>query len=79
MGSWTWWVKNLVIGVFSIFFLIFGVEVLIGSYTLNHPQYFIMYFFSGSFIVLFSLVGILYPIFQIYSYLTQGSVADEED
>jgi len=71
VGSWLWWLKNLVIGVFSIFFLIFGIEVLIGAYALKHPQAFIMYFFSGSFIILFSLVGILYPVFQIHTWVTQ--------
>jgi len=71
VGSWLWWLKNVVIGVFSIFFLIFGIEVLIGAYALKHPQAFIMYFFSGSFIILFSLVGILYPFFRIYTWITQ--------
>lgn len=71
MGSWLWWLKNVIIGVFSIFFLIFGIEVLIGAYALKHPQTFIMYFFSGSFIILFSFVGILYPFFQIYTRITQ--------
>lgn len=65
-GSWSWWIRLTLIGIFSVFFLIFGVEVLIGAYGLNHPQFFIMYFFSGSFIVLVSFIGILYPVFQIY-------------
>jgi len=71
VGSWLWWIKNVVIGVFSIFFLIFGIEVLIGAYGLKHPQSFIMFFFSGSFITLISIVGILYPVFQIYTWITQ--------
>jgi hypothetical protein len=79
MGSWFWWLKILSIGVFSLFFLVFGVEVLIGSYGLKQPQFFIMYFFSGSFITLISLVGVLYPVFQIYAYLTQSPDARQDD
>lgn len=79
MGSWLWWLKNVIIGVFSIFFLIFGIEVLIGAYALKHPQTFIMYFFSGSFIILFSFVGILYPFFQIYTRITQKSDSSSGD
>ena len=79
MGSWFWWIKILVIGVFSAFFLVFGIEVLIGAYGLKHPQLFIMYFFSGSFITLISLVGVLYPVFQIYAFLTQEPTVPEDD
>jgi hypothetical protein len=79
MGSWFWWVKILVIGIFSALFLVFGIEVLIGSYSLKQPQFFIMYFFSGSFITLISLVGVLYPVFQIYAFLTQGPTVHDDD
>ena len=65
MGSWLWWLKNVIIGVFSIFFLIFGIEVLIGAYALKHPQTFIMYFFSGSFIALVGLVGLFEGVEQL--------------
>ena len=71
MGLWLWWFKILAIGVFSAFFLIFGIEVLIGAYSLKEPQLFIMYFFSGSFITLVSLVGLVYPVMQIYIMATR--------
>jgi hypothetical protein len=79
MGSWFWWVKILVVGIFSAFFLVFGIEVLIGAYGLKQPQVFIMYFFSGSFITLFSLVGLIYPVMQIYTFLTRGPAIHEKD
>jgi hypothetical protein len=79
MGSWFWWAKILVVGIFSTFFLVFGIEVLIGSYSLKQPQFFIMYFFSGSFITLISLVGVLYPVFQIHAFLTQGPTVHDDD
>lgn len=79
MGSWFWWIKILVIGIFSAFLLIFGVEVLIGAYGLKQPQAFIMYFFSGSFITLFSLVGLIYPVMQIYTHFSRRPPLPEDD
>ena len=69
MGSCFWWGKNGFIGILSLFFLIFGVETLMGAYTLNNPMEFIMYFFSSSLIVLISLVGVIYLIFRIHTFL----------
>lgn len=79
VGSWFWWIKIIVVGILSAFFLIFGIEVLIGAYSLKQPQVFIMYFFSGSFITLFSLVGILYPFFQIHAWITRRPNLPEDD
>jgi hypothetical protein len=64
-----WWVKNFFIGIVSTFFLIFGIQTLVAAYYLNNPMEFIMYFFSSSLIILISLVGILYPAFQIHSFV----------
>ena len=72
MGTGLWWGKIVLIGVFSLFFLLFGIETLIGSFGLKNPLEFIMYFFSASLIVLVSLVGILYTIFQVRSRLKTG-------
>jgi hypothetical protein len=68
MGSCFWWGKNILIGFFAIFFLVFGIETLIGSFHLKNPLEFIMYFFSASLMVLVSLAGILYPTFQVHSF-----------
>ncbi|EKD21923.1 MAG: hypothetical protein ACD_87C00267G0002 [uncultured bacterium] len=69
MGSYIWWGKNILLGVLSVFFLIFGIETLIGAFKLNNPLVFIMYFFSASFMILVSLVGIIYPAFKIHAWL----------
>jgi len=69
-----WWGKMILIGFFSLFFLIFGIETLIGASHLNNPLEFIMYFFSASFMILVSLVGILYPVFQVYDHLKTDKV-----
>ncbi|MHB8769705.1 MAG: hypothetical protein ACYC7J_01765 [Syntrophales bacterium] len=68
MGSILWWGKNIVILLVAVFFLIFGIETLIGSFTLKNPLEFIVYFFSSSFMVLVSIVGIIYPVFQVHGY-----------
>ena len=79
MGSWSWWIKITLIGILSAFFFVFGLEVLIGAYSLTHPHFFIMYFFSGSFIVLVSCIGVLYPAFQIFTFFhPRPSIHEEE-
>ena len=67
MGSYIWWGKNILIAFFALFFLVFGIETLIGSFLLKNPLEFIMYFFSASLMVLVSLVGILYPTLKIHA------------
>ena len=79
MGSWLWWIKILTIGVCSVFFLIFGVVVLIGSYDLKNPQIFVMNFFSGSFIILFGIVGIIYPVLQLYEFFKHRDKIQGDD
>jgi hypothetical protein len=68
MGSCFWWGKNILIAFFAVLFLSLGIETLIGSFLLKNPLEFVMYFFSASFMVLVSLVGILYPSFQVHAY-----------
>jgi hypothetical protein len=67
MGSCLWWGKNILIAMVSLFFLLFGTETLIGSFYLKNPLEFITYFFSSSFMVLISIVGIIYPAFQVHA------------
>jgi multisubunit Na+/H+ antiporter MnhE subunit len=67
MGSCLWWGKNILIAIFSFFFLVFGIETLVGAFYVKNPLEFIMYFFSSCLIVLVSLVGIIYPTFQVHT------------
>lgn len=78
MGSCFWWVKMILLGLFSLFFLIFGVETLIGAFNLKNPLEFIMYFFSASLMILVSIVGILYPAFQFHAYYKSVRVHRDE-
>ena len=70
MGSWIWWGKNICIALLSLFFLLFGVQSLIASYSLKNPLEFIMFFFSSCLIILISIVGIIYPAFRIKTLFT---------
>jgi hypothetical protein len=67
IALYLWWGKNILIAFFAFFFLLFGIEALMGSFLLKNPLEFIMYFFSASFIVLVSLVGILYSTLKIHA------------
>jgi hypothetical protein len=77
MDSYLWWGKNILIAIFSLFFLIFGIEMLIGAFYLKNPLEFIMYFFSSSLMVLVSLVGIIYPTFKVHSLLRHRKIDDD--
>lgn len=66
MNVAVWWIKQIAVAVISVLFLIKGVHVLVGSYQLNNPFEFIMYFFSSSLLILVSACILLYPIFRIY-------------
>ncbi len=71
MGSLFWWIKIIAIAVFSLFFLTFSVTNLVSAYQLQNPQEFVMAFFSHSLMLLISMVGLIYPILQLYYYLNK--------
>ena len=49
------WIKNIVVFLLSLFFLDFGINILMGSFKMNNPLEFVMTFFSASFIFCFAL------------------------
>jgi hypothetical protein len=49
-----WWVGRVALFFCFCFFLVFGVYLLIASYTLKDPFHFIMTFFASSLIILIS-------------------------
>ncbi len=53
--KYTWWILQILMMLASIFFLIFGVDLMGAAYALENPHYFIMTFFAASFIILISL------------------------
>jgi len=73
MDAFFWWISKIVIGIVSLFFFIRGIEILIGSYSLNNPAEFIMYFFSSSMLILVSAVGIIYSATRIFKRISEKS------
>lgn len=74
-----WWTKNIAVALFSVFFLIFGIINLKNAYGLKNPLEFVMTFFSASLMIMISIVGIIYPVLQIYSFLKKDNAKDEHD
>jgi len=66
MNAFFWWISKLFIGIASLVLFIRGIEVLIGSYSLNNPAEFLMYFFSSSMLILMSAVGVIYSAVKIF-------------
>ena len=55
-----WWVLHAGLSLIAAFFLLFGIDLLVASYRLDDPFFFIMTFFSSNLIILISatlLVG----------------------
>ena len=73
-----WWAKHLLIGILSVFFFMFGIDLLISTYRLNNPHEFIMAFFASNLIIMISAVGVLYPAIKIFTRLRTKNV-DEDD
>jgi len=49
-----WWIGQIVLLLLALFFLGFGVHVLILAYHLKDPSHFILTFFASNFIILIS-------------------------
>ena len=58
------WLREILIGTLSVFFLAWGISLLISAYGMNNPVEFIMVFFASNFIVLVSGAGVLYAAFR---------------
>jgi TRAP-type C4-dicarboxylate transport system permease small subunit len=52
--KYSWWILQLLLLLVSIFFLVFGLDLLAAAYRLDDPFTFIMTFFAASFVVLIS-------------------------
>ena len=67
--KYTWWLLQVIMTLVSGFFLIFGFDLIIGSYSLNDPFSFIMTFFAASFVILISLtliISFLIKMIRVY-------------
>ncbi|MFH2058626.1 MAG: hypothetical protein ABIJ59_06980 [Pseudomonadota bacterium] len=53
--KYAWWLLQVSMTLASVFFCVFGIDLLWSSYSLKDPFSFIMTFFAASFIILISL------------------------
>ncbi len=65
MSPLIWWARQILFILAALFFLIFGIHLLISAYSLDDPFYFIMTFFASNLIILISLVMLVAFFFQI--------------
>ena len=72
------WIKNIAVLLVSLFFLISGINTLLGSFKLNNPQEFLMYFFSASLLILVCIVGIIYFVVRLFPSKRQNGIVNDE-
>ena len=69
MSEVLWWVRQVILVLLGLFFLLFGIHLLIAAYKLKDPALFIMTFFASNFIILISatlLIGFVYRMVKAY-------------
>jgi nitrogen fixation/metabolism regulation signal transduction histidine kinase len=64
-----WWVRQLVLTAIGCFFIVFGIQILIGAYELKDPFSFILTFYASNFMILISaalVIGFVIRMFVAY-------------
>jgi len=64
-----WWVTEIILIALSIFFIIFGIDLLYTAYQLSEPFSFIMTFFASNLIILISATLLFGFVWKIVSYI----------
>jgi TRAP-type C4-dicarboxylate transport system permease small subunit len=52
--KYTWWIVQILLILISVFFFVFGMDLMLAAYRLEDPFTFIMTFFAASFVLLIS-------------------------
>ena len=76
MSGIIWWLRQIILLLLGLFFLYYGVELLISSYGLNDPYTFLMTFFASNFIILISatlIFSFAYRMFAVYRHSKKGN------
>ena len=79
--NYLWWIWQSILVLLCSFFLVLGIQILIRSYQLNNPFYFMMIFFSSNLIILISAVlmaGFLYRMLGVYRLIYKKKADDKE-
>ena len=69
MESFKWWIKIILIGIFSLYITILSALNLSSAYKLKNPFEFVMTFFSLCLMLMISIVGVIYTFFKVYHYV----------
>lgn len=67
--NYFWWIWQTILVLVCGFFLVLGIQILIQSYQLDNPFYFMMIFFSSNLIILISIVllaGLVWRMIGVY-------------
>lgn len=72
-------IKNVAVLALSLFFLIIGLNTFLGSFSLNNPIEFVMYFFSSSLLILVCIVGIIYFVFQFVPKKEENGIDHDQE
>lgn len=78
--KYLWWTVQVLCILISLFFLVFGVDLIRGAYGLNDPFSFIMTFFAASFIILISLtlsLVFIIKMIRVYRHVRLSQVQEE--
>lgn len=73
------WIKNIAVLFISLFFLIIGINTMIGAYRLNNPYEFVVYFFSASLLILVCLSGLIYFLVRVFFVRQKNETTFNED
>ncbi len=76
-----WWLQQVALTLIAVFFLVFGIQILVGAYRLNDPFTFIMTFFASNLIILISLtllIGFVYRAYRVFQELRKDGPRDRE-
>jgi hypothetical protein len=79
--KYLWWAAQVLCLLISIFFFIFGIDLIRGAYGLNDPFSFIMTFFAASFIILISLtlaLVFIIKMIRVYRCLRPSKIQEDK-
>ena len=74
-----WWPWQIFLVSAAVFFMVFGIMVLIYAFRLNDPFLFIMTFFSSNLIILLSAVMVIAFVLRIIKVGWPGKKEDNEE
>jgi uncharacterized membrane protein YphA (DoxX/SURF4 family) len=75
--SVSWWFNRLLLTAVSVVFLVFGILMLIGAYTILVPHFFVLTFFAANFIILVSGAVLLGYVIQMVQRLRRKQAERE--